>query len=111
MAAGFRGRNVAADAIERAGQDAGAGGFAGAAGPAEKIGGGDAAGAQGIGQGGGDGLLTHQLSEPLGAVFVVEGLVGHGSWSHLRGWLSCMTTLAAAQQSPPAKMNVGLACG
>ena len=102
MAAGFRGRGVAADAVERAGQDAGAGGLASAAGSAEEIGGSDAAGAQGIGQGGGDGLLPHQLSEPLGAVFVVEGLVGHGSWSHRRGWLCCVPTLAAAQQALPA---------
>jgi hypothetical protein len=38
----------------------------------------------------------------LGAVFVVEGLVGHGSWSHRRGWLCCIPTLAAARQSLPA---------
>jgi hypothetical protein len=30
---------------------------------------------------------------------VVEGLVGHGSWSHRRGRLRCIQTLAAAQRS------------
>ena len=59
-----------------AGQDAGAGGLAGAAGAAEKIGRCDPPGAQGVAQGGGNGLLPHQLREPLGAVFMVKGLVG-----------------------------------
>jgi hypothetical protein len=35
----------------------------------------------------------------LGTVLVVEGLVGHGSWSHWRGRQRCMPTLAAAQRS------------
>jgi uncharacterized protein YjeT (DUF2065 family) len=47
----------------------------------------------------------------LGTVLVVEGLVGHGSWSHWRGWLRCIKTLAAAQLSLSAWMNFGLACG
>jgi hypothetical protein len=34
---------------------------------------------QGIAQGGGNRLLTHQLVEPLGPIFVVEGFVGHNS--------------------------------
>jgi hypothetical protein len=38
----------------------------------------------------------------LGTVLVVEGLVGHGSWSHWRGRLRCLTTLAAAQGSRSA---------
>jgi hypothetical protein len=35
----------------------------------------------------------------LRAILVVEGLVGHGSWSHRQGRLRCMPTLAAAQGS------------
>ena len=76
--AGIRGGAVAGDAVERAGQDAGAGGFAGAAGATEQVGRGNAARAQRMGEGGGDGLLPHQLVEALGPVFVVEGLVGRG---------------------------------
>ena len=79
-AAGLGCRPFAGHAVERAGQDAGAGGLARTAGPTKQVGRGDPPGAQGIAQGGGDGLLPHQLRKPLGAVFVVEGLVGgsHG---------------------------------
>ena len=77
-AAGLRGGSVTADAVERAGQDAGAGGLAGAPRAAEQVGRRDPARAQGMAQGGGDRLLPHQLVEALGAVFVVEGLVGRG---------------------------------
>ena len=81
MAAGVRGGAVTADAIERARQDAGAGGLARAPGPAEQVGRGDPVLAQGVAQGGGDRLLTHQLVEGLGPVLVVQRLVGlaHGS--------------------------------
>ena len=77
-AAGLGCGPLAGHAVERASQDAGAGGLAGAAGAAEKIGRCDPPGAQGVAQGGSDGLLAHQLREPLGAVFMMEGLVGRG---------------------------------
>lgn len=79
--AGFGGGAVAGHTVERAGQDAGTGGFARASGAAEKIGRSDAAGLQGIGEGGRDRFLADELRESLGTVFVVEGLVdlGHGA--------------------------------
>ncbi len=75
-AAGFGGGAACGQAVQRAGQDPGARGLAGAAGAAEQIGGGDPARAQGVAQGRGDRLLAHQLVKALGAVFVVQGLVG-----------------------------------
>ncbi len=77
-AAGLGRGPLAGHAVERAGQDPGARGLAGAAGPTEQVGRRDPTGAQGVAQGGSDRLLPHQLREPLGAVFVVEGLVGGG---------------------------------
>ena len=73
---GFGGGAVAAEAVERAGQDAGAGGFTGAPWPAEQICGRDAIAAQGMAEGGRNGVLPHQLVEPLGAVLVMQRLVG-----------------------------------
>ena len=82
-ATGLGGGPIAADAVERAGQDAGAGGFTRAAGATKQIGRRNPAGAQGVAQGGGDRLLPHQLVEALRTVFVVEGLVaGDRRWAH-----------------------------
>ena len=74
-AAGFRGGSFTAQAIERAGQDARAGGLAGAARTTEQISGRNAAGAQGMTEGGGDRFLPHQLIQALGPVFVMQWLV------------------------------------
>ena len=76
--AGFGGGAVGGDAVERAGQDPRAGGLAGAARAAEQIGGRDAPLPQGVAERGHDRLLPHQLVEALGAVFVMERLIGAG---------------------------------
>ena len=74
-AARFRRGTFASDAVERARQDPGAGGFAGAPRPAEQIGRRDAVLEQCIGQGGRNCFLAHQLVKPLGPVLVVQRLV------------------------------------
>ena len=71
---------IGADAVKGARQDAGAGGFTGAAWAAEQVGRCDPARSQGVAEGGRNRLLAHQLIEALGPVFVMEGLIGgrHG---------------------------------
>ena len=78
---GFGRRIGAGYAVEGTRQDAGAGGLAGASGTAEQVGRGNPLLEQGIAQGGGDGLLSHQLVKALRPVLVVQGLVGlaHGA--------------------------------
>ncbi len=71
---GFR----AAGAIERLGEDAGGGGFAGAAGADEKVGVGEALLGDRIAQGADDVVLAEDIVEGFGSVFAGEDLVAHG---------------------------------
>src|SRR5207253_11520267 len=73
-------------AVERLGQDAGAGRLARAPRAAEQIGVGGAVVAHRIAQGPGDVVLRHHLAEALRPVTAVEGLVGgHASPTLARG--------------------------
>ena len=65
-------------AIQALGEDAGDGGFAGAAGTAEEVSVGDSVLADGVGQGLGDVILADDVAEPLGSVFAGDDLVRHG---------------------------------
>lgn len=71
-------RLIALKTVERLCQNPGAGGFARASGASEQICWSNPFGADGVGEGGSDRLLSHQRRKCLGSVFVVEGFVGHG---------------------------------
>ena len=75
-AAGLGRGAAAADAVERAGQDPGARGFASAAGPAQQVSRSNPAAGQGVAERGCNRFLADQLVETLRPVLVMQGLVG-----------------------------------
>ena len=77
-AAGFRRWLRRGKAVEGASEDTGTGRFAGSPRAGEQVGRSNALLLQGIGEGAGNGRLTHQLVEPLRTVAMVDRLVAHG---------------------------------